>query len=157
MIASQQETKLTGQTKHFFITTFILKLTAKCSFQGIFILIQRHQEMKRHIGERINRRAITEIITYPNCGCQATPAMITSSNGNIFRVTGPLCGEFTGHRRIPLTKASGAELWCFFGLRLNKRLSKQPRRWWFETPSHPLWCHCNAIGLWIHSHYILQF
>ena len=26
--------------------------------------------------------------------------MMTSSNGNIFRVTGPLCGEFTGHRRI---------------------------------------------------------
>ena len=23
-------------------------------------------------------------------------AMMTSSNGNIFRVTGPLCGEFTG-------------------------------------------------------------
>ena len=38
---------------------------------------------------------------------------MTSSNGNIFRVTGPLCGEFTGHRWIPLTKASDAELWCF--------------------------------------------
>ena len=24
--------------------------------------------------------------------------MMTQSNGNIFRVTGPLCGEFTGHR-----------------------------------------------------------
>ena len=24
--------------------------------------------------------------------------MMTSSNGNIFRVTGPLCGEFTGHQ-----------------------------------------------------------
>ena len=39
--------------------------------------------------------------------------MMTSSNGNIFRVTGPLCGEFTGHRWIPLTKVSDAELWCF--------------------------------------------
>ena len=39
--------------------------------------------------------------------------MMTSSNGNIFRVTGPLCGENTGHRWIPLTKASDAELWCF--------------------------------------------
>ena len=39
--------------------------------------------------------------------------MMTSSNGNIFRVTGPLCGEFTGHRWIPHTKASDAELWCF--------------------------------------------
>ena len=26
---------------------------------------------------------------------------MTSSNGNIFRVTGPLCGEFAGHRWIP--------------------------------------------------------
>ena len=34
--------------------------------------------------------------------------MMTSSNGNIFRITGPLCGEFTGHRWIPLTKASDA-------------------------------------------------
>ena len=28
--------------------------------------------------------------------------------GNIFRATGPLCGEFAGHRWIPLTKASDA-------------------------------------------------
>ena len=39
--------------------------------------------------------------------------MMMSSNGNIFRVTGPLCGEFTSHRWIPRTKAIGAELWCF--------------------------------------------
>ena len=39
--------------------------------------------------------------------------MKTSSNGNIFRVTGPLCGEFTSHRWIPLTKTSDTELWYF--------------------------------------------
>ena len=39
--------------------------------------------------------------------------MMTSSNGSIFRVAGPLCGEFPDHRWIPLTKASDAELWCF--------------------------------------------
>ena len=39
--------------------------------------------------------------------------MMTSSHGNIFRVTGPLCGEFTGHLWIPLTKASDVEPWCF--------------------------------------------
>ena len=39
--------------------------------------------------------------------------MMTSSNGNIFRVTGPLWGEFTGDRWIPLKKASDAELWSF--------------------------------------------
>ena len=36
-----------------------------------------------------------------------------SSNGNILRVTGHLCGEFTGQRWIPRIKASDAELWCF--------------------------------------------
>ena len=36
---------------------------------------------------------------------------MTTSNGDIFRVTGHLCGEFTGHRWIPRTKASNAELW----------------------------------------------
>ena len=40
-------------------------------------------------------------------------SMMMSSNGNIFRVTGHLCGEFTGPRWIPRTKASDAELGCF--------------------------------------------
>ena len=39
--------------------------------------------------------------------------MMTSSNGKIFRVTGHLCGKFTGPRWISRTKASDAELWCF--------------------------------------------
>ena len=38
---------------------------------------------------------------------------VTSSNGNIIRATGPLCGEFAGHRWVPLTKASDAELEYF--------------------------------------------
>ena len=45
-------------------------------------------------------------------------------------------------RWIPNTKASDAELWRFLYLRLNKRLSKQPWGWWFETPSWSLWRHC---------------
>ena len=39
--------------------------------------------------------------------------MVTSSYGKIFRVTGHLCGEFTGPRSIPRTKASDAELLMF--------------------------------------------
>ena len=66
-------------------------------------------------------------------------SMKTSSNGNIFRVTGHLLGEFTDY----LTKTRDEERWCFSYLRLNKRLSKQPRRRWFETPLRPLWRHCN--------------
>ena len=59
--------------------------------------------------------------------------MVTSSNGNIFRVTGPLSKEFTGYRWIPNTKASDAEFDVFFDLHLNKRLSKQSWGWWFDA------------------------
>ena len=46
-------------------------------------------------------------------------------------------------RWIPRTKACDAELVVFFVLRPNKRLSKQPRGWWFETPPWSLWRQCN--------------
>ena len=73
--------------------------------------------------------------------------MMTSSiNGNIFRVTGSLCGEFTGHRWIPHTKASDAEPDVFFDLCLHKRLSKHSRRRWYETPSRSLWRHYSDLG-----------
>ena len=71
-------------------------------------------------------------VRIPGISCYRLPVlyMMTSSNGNIFRVTGPLCGEFTGDRWIPLAKASDAELDVFFDRRLNKRLSKQSWGWW---------------------------
>ena len=63
--------------------------------------------------------------------------MMTSSNGNIFRVTAHLCREFTGefHAQRPVTPTFDV----FFDLRLNIRLSKQSWGWWFETPSRSLW------------------
>ena len=69
--------------------------------------------------------------------------MMTSSNGNIFRVTGPLCGEFTGRGDFPTQRPVKRSFGVFFVLRPNKRLSKQPWGWWFETPSWSLWCQCN--------------
>ena len=56
--------------------------------------------------------------------------MMTSWNGIIFRVTGPLWGEST--RRFNV----------FFDLRLNKPLHKQLRRRWFQAH---LWRHCNVF------------
>ena len=76
--------------------------------------------------------------------------MMTSSNGNILRVTGPLCVEFTGPRWIPRTKASDAEPWCFFYLRLNKLLGKHWCGRWFERPSRPLWRHRNVESQNLH-------
>ena len=61
--------------------------------------------------------------------------MMTLSNGNIFRVTGPLCGEFTGPGEFPTQRPVTRSIDVFFDLRLNKRWSKQPWGWWFETPS----------------------
>ena len=54
----------------------------------------------------------------------------------------PVTGEFPAQR--PVTRS----FYVFFGLSLNKRLSKQSWGWWFETSPHPLWRHCNvATGL----------
>ena len=72
--------------------------------------------------------------------------MITSSNGNIFRVTVPLWGECTVPRWIPLTKASDAEHWYFLRSAPGKRLSIQSKKRWFETPSRSLSYHCNVVG-----------
>ena len=68
-------------------------------------------------------------ITVPKrmaCGQNYTDSMMTSSNGNIFRVTGPLCGKFTGPGEFPAQRPVTRSFGVFFDLRPNKRLSKQP-------------------------------
>ena len=74
--------------------------------------------------------------------------MLTSSNGNIFLVTTHLCGEFTGHRWISLTKVSDAELWCLIS-------------YWFwilspvnsphKVSDAELWCLISLICAWING------
>ena len=70
--------------------------------------------------------------------------MMTPSNGNIFRVHGPLWGEFTGEftSQRPVARCFDG----FFDLRLNKWLSKLSRRRWFEMSSRSLWRHCNVLS-----------
>ena len=64
----------------------------------------------------------------------------------------PVTGELPSKR--PVTRS----LDLLYDLRLNKRLNKQSRRGWFETPSRPLWrhsketficdsCHINKYSL----------
>ena len=55
----------------------------------------------------------------------------------------PVTGEFPSQR--PVMRSFDV----FFDLHLNKRLSKQSRRWWFGTPSRPLWRHCNDLWPWV--------
>ena len=53
----------------------------------------------------------------------------------------PVPGEFPAQ--------SDTELWCFLRSALNQRLSKQSWGWRFETPSRPLWRHCNEVVSWV--------
>ena len=50
----------------------------------------------------------------------------------------PVTVEFPSQR--PVTRSFDV----FFDLHLNKRLSKQAKRRWFEKPSRLLWHHCNG-------------
>ena len=102
----------------------------------------------------------------------------TSSNGNIFHITGPLWGEPSVTAGIVLWMHPANDRWCynvtpsligwahsqndnctgrfpsqrpvmwsfdvFFDLRLNKRLSKQSRHRWFETPLSSFWRHSDT-------------
>ena len=72
---------------------------------------------------------------------------MTSSNGNIFRVTGHLCGEFTGPGEFPTQRPVTRSFDIFFDLCPNKRLSKHWWGWWFETQSCPLWRHRNDMPI----------
>ena len=70
--------------------------------------------------------------------------MITLSNGTI----SALLALLRGIHRSPVDSPHNGQwrraLMFFFYLRLNKRLSKQWRPRWFETPSRSLWRHCNV-------------
>ena len=68
-----------------------------------------------------------------------------TSNENIFRVTVPLCGEFTGPGEFPTQMPVTRSFDVFFDLRLNRRLNKQLWGWWFETLSRPFWRHRNDM------------
>ena len=71
--------------------------------------------------------------------------MKTSSNGNIFRVT----GLFRGIHRSPvdtLAKAIDAELWCFLWSAPEQTVEQTMIRRWFEPPSRSLWRRYNVYS-----------
>ena len=84
----------------------ILKLDCVFILSSTWIGTKRKYASRSYITHEAFRSPIfTKVI--------ASDCMMKSSNGNIFRVTGHLCGELTGPRWIPRTKASKVELWCF--------------------------------------------
>ena len=74
-----------------------------------------------------------------DCGC-IIARMMTSSNGTF----SALCaGNSQVPDEVPSQRPVTRSFDVFIDLRLNKRLSRQSRGRWFETPSHKLWRHCN--------------
>ena len=88
----------------------------------------------------INRTELAKTSSYLAC------FMMTSWYGNIFRISGPLCEETTGHQKIPLTKASDRHI-IMFSLLLawtkcwsNSLVATHSRNLTF------MWYHCNAAS-----------
>ena len=104
---------------------------------------------KATIGNLINRWKVIALISYMLIATLYTgkyswwrhqmetiSALLAICAGNL-----PVSGEFPTQR--PETRSCDV----FFDLRLNKRLSKQPWGWWFETLSRPLWGQGTVTGL----------
>ena len=75
-----------------------------------------------------------DYITWWHCQMETFSALLGLCVGN-----SSVTGEFPTQR--PVTRSFDV----FFDLRLNKRLGKQSRRWWFETPSCSLWRRSNEL------------
>ena len=70
---------------------------------------------------------------------------MTASNGDTFRVTGPLWGNPPVTGGFPSQRLVTRTFDDFFYVRLKKRLSKQTRCRWFDTPLRSLWRHCIMV------------
>ena len=93
----------------------------------------------------------TFFISRPLCWCDIIATgnwlsvfcMVTSSNGNIFRVTGHLCGE--GPVSSPhKSQWRGALMLFLICVWINVWVNNGEWGWWFETLSRPLWSHRNV-------------
>ena len=97
----------------------------------------------------LGRSSVVTLSTWWRHQTETFSALLSLCAGN-----SPVTGEFPIQR--PVTRSFDV----FFDLRLNKRLSNQSWGWWFETPSHPVWRHCNASNTGIlfsfTKHFVLK-
>ena len=70
----------------------------------------------------------------------------------IFRVTGLCEWNLPVTSGLPSQRPVTLSFDIVFDLRLNKRLGKQPRRWWFETPWRLLWHYRYSLSCLLHWH-----
>ena len=71
--------------------------------------------------------------------------MKTSSHRNLSQLLTLCARNSLVTNEFPSQRSVARSFDVFFDLRLNKRLSKQSTRRWFETPWRSLWRHCNVI------------
>ena len=120
---------------------FLCIITKYYLYVRVVNIIQSNNNHVTMLLSNINNLSLT-----PLHDCQM---MMTSSNGNILRVTGPLCGEFTGPGEFPTQRPVTQSFNVFFDLRPNKQLSIQPWGWWFRTPSWSLWHSVMYYQKWV--------
>ena len=124
---------LTFSWMNIFFEWFFIKLWLKC-FHVVYITTS-YQWFRCIItwsnGDRLNYQWITNITTWWRHQIETFFALLAFCEGN------PM---FTGG--FPSQRLVTQSFDVFFYLRLNKRVSKQPWGWWFETPSRSLWRHC---------------
>ena len=72
-------------------------------------------------------------------------SMMALSNRNIFPVSGPMCGNPAVTGGFPSRRPVTWSFDVFFYMHRSKRLCKQSRHRWFETPSRSSWRHYNEI------------
>ena len=83
--------------------------------EGLFMQLLNTSLIKKHVAEALS-------LCQQLLQKRVDDHMMTSSNGNIFRITGYLCGEFD---EFPAQRPVTRSFDFFFDLPLNKRLGKQ--------------------------------
>ena len=130
---------------------FVSTLNSFASIGWIHDILKQYTNRTRHRYTRIvtvwNRliwNGTPKRVSSKTKQCFSDFCMMTSSNETFSALLAlcegnpPVTGGFPSPR--PVTRSFDV----FFDLRLNKQLSKQSSRWWFETQSRPLWCHSNG-------------
>ena len=77
--------------------------------------------------------------------------IMTTSNGIIFRVAGPLSGESTCHRWIPLTKGQWHPPWMFLCCWSDKTVEQTFDWQVIRDAMMAIWRHRNAKGNRVHN------
>ena len=96
MVSTQWDKLFSSDERHWIGSSLVQVMACRpCHWSNQLYLIV-NWTLRNKPQWRINtRRCIFR------CRLQNVENIVTLSNENMFRVTGPLCGEFIGHQRIP--------------------------------------------------------